>query len=219
MPDRPAATHCRTRPSQSWPAATLTSTTGPAGPSLAAPTSKPANPACTTVPGNPSSATTRLLPPPRTSTGSAARSAARTALTSSSSLPAAMKRAAGPPRRSVVWSASSTRSVVLTISGSRNGNGATPGSPRSPGRGRLALRQSSMPGRPDRTGPRQLDTKPRLPRPLPGSRTRNPGRRGLSPALAGKSGECGYPAIGLGVAVVVQVVRVLGRCRRRRARC
>src|SRR5262245_20263292 len=62
----------------------------------------------TTVPRNPSSATTRLLPPARTRTGSPDASAASTASMRCCSDSARTKRAAGPPSRRVVWSASSS---------------------------------------------------------------------------------------------------------------
>src|SRR3954466_7786934 len=58
----------------------------------------------TTVPGNPSSATTTLLPPASTSSGSFRASASATASTTARSSRASTIRRAGPPRRSVVRS-------------------------------------------------------------------------------------------------------------------
>jgi len=94
-PARPSAIVPATTPSQSSPAATVTVPgSGPRLTSLIA--------TWTTVPSNPSSATTRLLPPPRISKGSPRASAARTASMRSSSVPADAKSRAGPPRRIVV---------------------------------------------------------------------------------------------------------------------
>src|SRR5690606_28838969 len=64
----------------------------------------------TTVPANPASPTTRLLPPATRSSDSPAASAVETASMSCCSEVPTTKRPAGPPSRNVVWSASSTDS-------------------------------------------------------------------------------------------------------------
>src|SRR3569833_2360713 len=98
MPDRhstpasPSSTQRATNGSHSSPACARTSTPRPGDASMVTPRVA----TCTTVPGKPSSATTRLLPPPRTRTSSPASSAARTAPMSSSSVVASTKRRAGP---------------------------------------------------------------------------------------------------------------------------
>jgi hypothetical protein len=76
-PASPASTHRATSGSHGSPAAT----------SSALPSSRtPRDVTCTTVPGNPASATTRLEPPARTSSGSsAARTAAMIAASSAAS--------------------------------------------------------------------------------------------------------------------------------------
>src|SRR5271169_5912018 len=97
-PARPAAIVQATTASQSSPAATVTSPV---------PGSRlmPLVATWMTVPSNPSSATTRLLPPPRIRIGSPPPSAAQTASIRSSSVPARIKPRAGPPRPTVVKSA------------------------------------------------------------------------------------------------------------------
>src|SRR4051794_19252635 len=107
-PTQPSSTARATNGSHGSPAATVT-TTPPqvdSAPSWSAWT--PLVAISTTVPGKPSSATTRLLPPATTRTGSPASSARRTASTSASSVVARSHLRAGPPSRSVVWSRSSS---------------------------------------------------------------------------------------------------------------
>src|ERR1700734_1702378 len=110
MPLRPASIVRETTPSQGSPAATVTVVASIAIPRVAT---------CTTAPGKPSSATTRLLPPPRISSGP---SHLVTAEISSSSLVAVTNSAAGPPRPSVVWSASFT-----LLASNQADDGAGPG--------------------------------------------------------------------------------------------
>ena len=82
--DWDAATVQATTASQSSPAGTITRPGAPCW-------RMPLVATWMTVPSNPSSATTRLLPPPRISIGSPPSSAARTASIRSSSVPAATK--------------------------------------------------------------------------------------------------------------------------------
>ena len=95
IPASPSATRAATNSSHGSPACTVNDV-----PSRSTPRVR----TCTTVPGKPSSATTRLLPPASTSTGSPAASASLTAATSSSSvlrLDEAAGRAAQAERRQV----------------------------------------------------------------------------------------------------------------------
>src|SRR4051794_2684442 len=102
------STACATNGSQGSPAATVTITPPQVGSSPSWSARTPVVATSTTVPGKPSSATTRLLPPASTRTGSPASSARRTASTSASSVVARTHDRAGPPSRSVVWSARSS---------------------------------------------------------------------------------------------------------------
>src|SRR6478736_3267903 len=108
MPAHPFATARATSPSQSWPAATV-STTPPhwaraSTSQVSVSAATPLVATCTTRPSKPSSATTRLEPPASSSTGVPAASASVTAATSSASVVARTHSRPGPPRRRVVWS-------------------------------------------------------------------------------------------------------------------
>ncbi len=106
-PTRPEATVCSTRSSHGSPAATRSVAPEQASASVL----MPRRSIRTTVPGKPSSATSRLEPPPRTSTGSCAASSSASVATSSGSEVTVTIRAAGPPTRSVVYAASETCSA------------------------------------------------------------------------------------------------------------
>ncbi len=92
MPDQACRTACSTRASQLWPAWTTTATPPQESSAL---TVNPSEAIFSTVPGNPSSDTSRLEPPPMISSGSPAASADRTASMISASVRASMKRAGG----------------------------------------------------------------------------------------------------------------------------
>src|SRR5262245_18950912 len=106
MPTQPDSTARATTSSQTSPAATVTRTPPQVG-SVVSSTSacRPVVAIRTTVPGKPSSATTRLLPPATSRRSRPASSAALTVPTSSASDVASTRVPAGPPRRSVVRSA------------------------------------------------------------------------------------------------------------------
>src|SRR3954471_6391044 len=101
-PTKPRSTANATKGSHGSPAATVTV----APEHMSSSTATPRVRTRTTVPSNPRSATTRLLPPATRSSGVSVASASRTASTSADSVSACSSRPAGPPTRSVVRSAS-----------------------------------------------------------------------------------------------------------------